>query len=155
VFAMLPKLVERAGNHHGSGSITAFYSILVEGDDMTEPVADAVMALLDGHVVLSRRQAEAGKFPAVDVLASLSRLAEELITPEHLDLTHRIREIFSIHTEYQDLIQVGAYRPGTNRIVDRAITLAPRLTDYFLQSRTESRDLATGLQDLEELLVHE
>ncbi len=155
VFAMLPKLVERAGNHLGSGSITAFYSVLVEGDDMTEPVADSVRALLDGHIILSRRQAEAGRFPAIDVLASLSRMAEELISPEHLQLTRRVREIFSIHAEYQDLIQVGAYRPGTNRIVDRAITLTPKLTDYFLQGRTDSRSLATTIQGLEELLVNE
>ena len=120
-FAILPRLLERAGNDAGAGSITAFYTVLAEGDDQTDPIADAAKATLDGHVVLSRALAEAGHFPAVDVLASISRVMSDVVAEEHRDLARQAREILSAHREAADLIEVGAYAAGSNPRVDRAI----------------------------------
>jgi FliI/YscN family ATPase len=152
VFAMLPKLIERAGNGQGSGSLTAFYAVLVEGDDLNEPISDAVRGILDGHLVLSRKLAEANHYPAVNILGSLSRLAEELIDDHHASLVEETRDVLSTYAEVRDLVQIGAYRPGTDPKVDRAITLAPKLADCFKQGRNECRSFEQSLRSLEKLL---
>jgi len=151
-FSVLPKLLERAGNGRGFGTMTAFYSVLVEGDDMTEPVAAAAQSMLDGHIVLSRRLANAGHFPAIDTLSSLSRLAEYICRPEHRDLARSTRQILALKEEMEDLIQVGAYQAGADEKVDKAIKLAPRVSDLFQQDRSEPRSMASALSGLEAIL---
>jgi flagellum-specific ATP synthase len=119
-FALLPKLVERAGRT-ARGSITAFYSVLVEGDDENEPIADAVRGLLDGHVWLTRRLAERGHYPAIDVLRSISRLANDLSTADEKQARQTLRELLAVYAENEDLITIGAYRKGANRTLDAAV----------------------------------
>jgi flagellum-specific ATP synthase len=152
VFSVMPKLLERAGNASGPGTMTAFYTVLVDGDDMTEPIADAARSILDGHLILSRKVAEAGRYPAVDVPRSLSRLASELIDPAHAELARRVREVYSGYEELRDLVQVGAYRPGNDPNADRVIQLFPRLTEFFKQGRSERRTLEATLGALLALL---
>ena len=122
MFALLPRLVERAGRTE-RGSITAFYSVLVEGDDENEPIADAVRGLLDGHVWLSRRLAERGHYPAIDVLRSISRLANDLSIPTRSRRGRSIRELLAAYAENEDLITIGAYRKGANRTLDAAVEM--------------------------------
>ncbi|MBX2811658.1 MAG: FliI/YscN family ATPase [Myxococcales bacterium] len=152
VFSMMPKLLERAGNSGSSGSITAFYTVLVDGDDMTEPIADAARSILDGHVILSRQLAESGHYPAINVSASLSRIAADVIDDEHKQLAARVRQIFAGYEEVRDLIQVGAYRVGTDPSIDKIVQLYPRITDYLRQDGMEKRDVQTTLGGLEALL---
>lgn len=153
VFSLLPKLIERAGNGIGGGTLTAFYTVLVEGDDMSEPVSDSVRALLDGHYVLSRKKAESGFYPAIDILASISRMAEDLMSPAHAEITQKVRAILAAQNEVADLVQVGAYQPGSDPNIDRAITLAPKLTDCLLQNRTDHRSLSNTLSALQAILA--
>lgn len=135
VFSTLPKLVERAGrNRHGS--ITAFYSVLVEGDDPADPVADTMRGLLDGHLWLSRDLASRGHYPAIDVLESISRLMPDIVSPEHLAAATRVRKLMAVYRENQDLISVGAYRRGTNKTIDAAIELRDTI-DLLLQQRPD------------------
>jgi flagellum-specific ATP synthase len=138
VFAALPRLLERTGTSPGQGVITALYTVLVEGDDLSDPIADTVRGVLDGHIVLSRRLAEKGHFPAIDVAASVSRLATEVATKEHLTAAARFRELSSVYREALDLIQVGAYTPGSDPRVDEAIRLAPSF-DALLRQRTDEK----------------
>ena len=112
IYAELPKLLERSGNFE-KGSITAVYTVLVEGDDTNEPIADTVRGILDGHIVLSRKLANANHFPAIDVSASISRLMTEIVTPEHRSLSGKLRDILSIYEKNEDLIAIGAYKSGT------------------------------------------
>jgi FliI/YscN family ATPase len=133
VFALLPKLVERAGRA-ARGSITAFYSVLVEGDDTNEPVSDTVRGLLDGHVILSRRLASQAHYPAIDVLESLSRLFTELATPEHRVAAQMVRELMAAYHEHADLISIGAYRSGANSTVDAAIALRDEINGFLRQA---------------------
>ncbi|HET6149042.1 MAG TPA: FliI/YscN family ATPase [Polyangia bacterium] len=133
VFAALPRLVERAGNDAGEGSITAMYTVLAEGDDLSDPVADAARAALDGHVVLSRKLANAGHFPAVDVLASVSRVMSDVVTPEHRRLAMEAREVLSTYRDSADLIEVGAYAAGSNPRVDRALRSIHAVNALFRQ----------------------
>lgn len=137
VFALLPKLLERAGRS-ALGSITAFYSVLVEGDDENEPIADAVRGILDGHVWLSRRLASKGHYPAIDVLTSISRLASDITDQPHQHEAAAIRELLSAYRENEDLISIGAYRRGSNVAVDAAIDLHDVL-NAFLRQRIEDR----------------
>lgn len=136
VFAALPRLLERAGTSPGPGVITALYTVLVEGDDLSDPIADTVRGVLDGHIVLSRALAERGHFPAVEVGASVSRLASEIAHPDHLKAANRIRDLLSAHREALDLIQVGAYVPGSDPRVDEAIRLAPSF-EALLRQRVD------------------
>lgn len=138
VFAAIPRLLERAGTTGGAGVITALYTVLVEGDDMNDPIADTVRGVLDGHIVLSRKLAERGHFPAVDVGASVSRLAVEVAHPDHLSAANRLRDLLSAHKEALDLIQVGAYAPGSDPRVDEAVRLAPSF-DALLRQRTDEK----------------
>ncbi|RIK80977.1 MAG: EscN/YscN/HrcN family type III secretion system ATPase [Planctomycetota bacterium] len=135
-FALLPRLVERAGRT-ARGSITAFYSVLVEGDDENEPIADAMRGLLDGHVWLSRRLAERGHYPAIDVLRSISRLANDLSTTEEKAARQTLRELLAIYAENEELINIGAYRKGANRTLDCAVDMREEITRFLRQSVDE------------------
>ena len=140
VFAMLPKLVERSGRSE-RGSITAFYSVLVEGDDPNEPISDAVRGLLDGHIWLSRKLASKGHYPAVDVLESLSRLMPEVTDEEHRQAAFLIRELLAAHRDHEDLISIGAYRRGSNPKVDLAVTMLDSINAYLRQRTDEPSSL--------------
>jgi flagellum-specific ATP synthase len=137
VFARLAKLVERAGNFR-SGSITAFYTVLMEGDDQQDPVVDAVRSLLDGHVVLSRSMAAGGWYPPVNVLDSLSRLMPAVTVPEHRAQAATVRRLLAAHARSEDLIRIGAYKAGTDEDLDRAIQAMPLLRG-FLEQRSDER----------------
>ena len=150
MFARLPALVERAGNGaHGRGSITAFYTVLTEGDDQQDPIADAARAILDGHIVLSRRIAEAGQYPAIDVEASVSRVMHEIIPPEHAELARRFRQTLSIYQQHRDLIAIGAYQKGSDPRIDAAIELWPAMQKFLMQpieERVGQRDAVQALR---------
>jgi len=134
VFARLPQLVERAGmGVGGRGSITAFYTVLTEGDDNNDPVADNARAILDGHIVLSRRLAERGQYPAIDIEASISRLMTAVAAPEHYQLARQFKHYYSLYEQNQDLFNVGAYQPGSNPELDRAVQLRELLTAFMRQ----------------------
>jgi flagellum-specific ATP synthase len=139
VFAMLPKLLERAGTCTGTGSITGLYTVLVEGDDMNEPVADAVRGILDGHIVLSRRLAGRGHYPAIDPLQSLSRVMPDIVNSEVVKMANEIREIIASYQDAEDLITIGAYKAGQNPRVDRAVQKIERVQE-FLRQGTEERE---------------
>lgn len=141
VFAKLPQLVERAGNGRpGSGSITAFYTVLSEGDDQQDPIADNARAILDGHIVLSRTLAESGHYPAIDIEASISRVMSSLAEPEQLQAVRRFKQLFSRYQRSRDLISVGAYAPGSDPQLDQAIALYPEMETFLQQDITESAD---------------
>jgi flagellum-specific ATP synthase len=150
VFSMLPQLVERAGVTT-RGSITAFYTVLVEGDDPNEPISDSLRGLLDGHIHLSRSIAARNQYPAIDVLASLSRLHTQLTDPQHRADAASLRRWMAIYQESEDLIQVGAYTRGTNPILDQAIELRPRIEAFLTQSQSQRvtwEDASRALHDL-------
>src|SRR5262245_5662503 len=153
VFAKLPQLVERAGNGpEKRGSITAFYTVLVEGDDLQDPIADAARAILDGHIVLTRDLADQGHYPAIDIEASISRAMTELLSAAELDLVRRFKQLFSSYRRSRDLIAVGAYVRGADPVVDRAIALYPQLTAFLQQDLQERADVAGCRARLRELL---
>ncbi len=137
VFSNLPKLLERAGNFIGMGSITGLFTVLVDGDDMNEPVADAVRSILDGHVVLSRSLAAKGHYPAIDVLQSISRLMQRLVDAGHLQLSRRIKEILTVYREQEDLINIGAYQKGSNPKIDAALKFIEPVNAFLQQDLTE------------------
>ncbi len=147
VFALLPKLVERAGRSP-HGSVTGLYSVLVEGDDPNEPVADCVRGLLDGHVWLSRRLAGRGHYPAIDVLESISRLMSDLATPQQLTAATLLRELLAAYREHEDLISIGAYRRGANPAVDLAIDARGELEQFLRQRVDESATVESARDDL-------
>jgi len=151
-FALLPRLVERAGNDAGQGSITAFYTVLAEGDDQTDPIADAAKATLDGHIVLSRKLAEGGHFPAVDVLSSISRVMNDIVQPAHRELARQAREALSAYREAADLIEVGAYVAGSNARVDRALRCLPALQAFLRQEPLERTPMPEMLVALKRAL---
>jgi len=141
VFALLPRLLERSGRT-GQGSITGFYTVLVEGDDTNEPISDTVRGILDGHIVLSRKLAHQTHFPAIDILSSISRLMSDLATPEHRASSNSIKQLMSAYQQSEDLINIGAYQAGTNPVVDAAIHMRPQILQ-FLQQRVEERSNLT------------
>ncbi|WP_300173626.1 flagellar protein export ATPase FliI [uncultured Aliivibrio sp.] len=139
VFAKLPALVERAGNgNEDQGSITAFFTVLTEGDDLQDPIADASRAILDGHIVLSREMADAGHYPAIDVEKSVSRVMPQITDEEHMLMSKAVRQVLSICRKNQDLVSIGAYKPGSNSAIDQAFTLKPRLDEYLQQKMKET-----------------
>ncbi len=139
VFAKLPALVERAGNgNENQGSITAFFTVLTEGDDLQDPIADASRAILDGHIVLSREMADAGHYPAIDVEKSVSRVMPQITDDEHMLMSKAVRQVLSTCRKNQDLVSIGAYKPGTDAAIDQAFILKPRLDEYLQQSMKES-----------------
>jgi len=153
VFAKLPQLVERAGNASaGSGSITGFYTVLTEGDDPQDPVADAARAILDGHIVLSRALAEAGHFPAIDVESSISRVMPAVCNPQQIESARRFKALFSRYQRNHDLLSVGAYVAGADPALDAAIAAHPQMERYLQQSMTERAALARSQQELAELV---
>jgi flagellum-specific ATP synthase len=142
VFAKLPKLVERAGNaEKGGGSITAFYTVLSEGDDQQDPIADSARGVLDGHIVLSRRLAEEGHYPAIDIEASISRVMPAVVSPEHMTRAQYFKQLWSRYQQSRDLISVGAYVAGGDRETDLAISLQPQLVKYLRQGLNDSISL--------------
>ncbi|MGZ4163606.1 MAG: flagellar protein export ATPase FliI [Tumebacillaceae bacterium] len=147
VFAMLPRLLERAGTG-SKGTITAFYTVLVDGDDMNEPVADAVRGILDGHIVLSRSLANRGHFPAIDVLASVSRVMNDLVTPDHHRAANNIKRLSSIYKDSEDLINIGAYQRGSNLQIDRAIQYAASIEQFTRQDVHDRSDLESTMAAL-------
>jgi len=139
VFSLLPQLVERAGNGpSGGGAITAIYTVLTEGDDQQDPVADAARAILDGHIVLSRQLAESGHYPAVDVEASISRVMPHIIDAEHLQQAQQFKQIYATYRQNQDLISVGAYSRGSDPLIDEAIVMFPALQQLLRQGMDEA-----------------
>lgn len=154
VFALLPKLVERAGNgSEGSGSITAFYTVLTEGDDTNDPVADSARAILDGHIVLSRRIAESGHYPAIDIEASVSRAMHEISSPAQMQIARQFRQTLATYQQNRDLIAVGAYQRGSDPRVDNAVTLWPRMQKFLQQDIQERVDFAASLTALQTVLA--
>jgi len=151
VFATLPKLLERAGNFKAGGSITGLYTVLVDGDDMNEPIADAVRSILDGHIVLSRQLAARNHYPAIDILASASRVMRDIVEPEHFKRSGRLREILATYREAEDLINIGAYVSGSNPRIDRAVTKIEAVTRFLRQEMGEWFDMKTTLAQLKEL----
>ncbi|HEY7641674.1 MAG TPA: flagellar protein export ATPase FliI [Steroidobacteraceae bacterium] len=149
VFARLPQLVERAGNGaEGSGSITAFYTVLTEGDDQQDPIADAARAILDGHVVLSRRIAEAGHYPAIDIEASISRVMHDVVEQQQFALARRFKQVLSTYQQNRDLIAIGAYHKGSDPRIDAAIALWPNMQNFLQQDLTERVDYQRSLVEL-------
>jgi flagellum-specific ATP synthase len=148
VFSMLPKLLERAGSFSSGGSITGFYSVLVEGDDMDEPIADAVRSIVDGHIVLDRKIAHRGHFPAIDVLQSISRCMRSVTDEQHQDLAQNLRENLAVYKEAEDLINIGAYRQGANQRIDRSVHFIDRINEFLKQRVSEVSDLPHAVQNM-------
>ena len=150
VFNLLPKVLERAGNFQ-RGSITGFFTVLVEGDDFNEPICDAVRGILDGHFILSRQLAGQGHYPAIDILNSVSRLTSAVATPPQQQAARKIREALAAYRDSEDLIQLGAYVAGSNPILDASIRFRPELLDFLRQSHTENAPIAQTVRQLEAL----
>ena len=149
VFAKLPELVERAGNgRDGQGSITAFYTVLTEGDDQQDPIADAARAILDGHIVLSRQIAESGVYPAIDIEASISRVMNEIVDNDHRSKAQRFKQLYSLYERSRDLISVGAYSKGSDAGIDEAIAYRDKLQAFMQQSMDQPMDYQQSLQQL-------
>ena len=152
VFAKLPQLVERAGNGvEGGGSITAFYTVLTEGDDQQDPIADSARAILDGHIVLSRRLAEQGHYPAIDIEASISRAMTQLITEKHYSLVQRFKQLYAHYQRNHDLISVGAYIHGSDPLLDEAIILYPHMANFLKQGMFDAEAYAASLSKLSDV----
>ena len=149
-FAKLPQLVERSGNGlNGVGSITAFYTVLSEGDDQQDPIADAARAILDGHIVLSRSLAEAGHYPAIDIEQSASRVMHNVVSREHFELARRFRSIYSKYQRGRDLVQIGAYAHGSDPGLDEAIVLHDGMSNFLQQDMFEAATFASTLESME------
>lgn len=149
VFAKLPRLVERAGNGgEGQGSITAFYTVLTEGDDQQDPIADASRAILDGHIVLSRALADSGHYPAIDIEASISRVAPMVISEAHLEAMRRVKQVYSLYQQNRDLISIGAYSQGSDPRIDNAIRLQPAMNAFLRQGMRD----AISFSDCQQML---
>ncbi|WP_040286862.1 flagellar protein export ATPase FliI [Sporosarcina koreensis] len=147
VFAILPKLLERSGTNE-FGAITAFYTVLVDGDDMNEPIADAVRGILDGHIVLDRTLANKGQYPAINVLKSVSRLMNHIADPEHVKAAEKLRELYYTYDKSEDLINIGAYKKGTSREIDQAIEYEPLITQFLKQSYKDNITLEESVEEL-------
>lgn len=152
VFALLPKLLERSGNSE-KGSITALYTVLVDADDMNEPIADAVRGILDGHIVLSRDLAARNHYPAIDIGHSVSRLMTEITDSEHQSLAQRLREVMATYQKMEDIINIGAYQKGSNPEVDEAIKLYPKIVSFLRQDVDEHFSFADSLRQLREIFA--
>jgi flagellum-specific ATP synthase len=156
VFARLPQLVERAGNAGAeSGSITAFYTVLTEGDDQQDPIADAARAILDGHIVLSRRFAEGGHYPAIDIEASISRVMNDIVAPQQMQQARRLKQLLSTYEQNRDLIAIGAYQQGSDPRIDTALAAQNGIRDFLRQDLHERVSLADSVAQLEALMGSE
>jgi len=152
VFSRLPQLVERAGKIAGKGSITAIYTVLMEGDDENDPVVDSARAILDGHIILSRRIADSGRYPAIDIESSVSRVMNRLVGPERFKLVQNFKQLYSLYEQNRDLISVGAYVGGSDRRIDQAIEAYPRLQGFLRQEAGQSVTLDQSFMALDGLL---
>jgi FliI/YscN family ATPase len=150
VYSLLPKVFERAGNFESS-SITGFFTVLVEGDDFNEPICDAARSILDGHIILSRRLAAAGHYPAIDVLNSVSRLSSQLTAPKDMAHVRRVREALAAWEESRDLIELGAYVSGTNPRLDSMMRVRQEITDFFRQDVSLSSSRRDSIENLEKI----
>jgi flagellum-specific ATP synthase len=155
VFAALPRLLERGGAWDSGGSLTAFYTVLVEGDDLNDPIADAVRSILDGHIVLSRELAQRGQLPAIDCLSSVSRLLRQLATAEEVATVTQALKALSLYSASRDLIEVGAYRPGSNPELDQAVRWAPHLDRFLSQPAGVQVSRREALQQLRAVMARE
>ena len=153
VFALLPTLLERAGAVQGSGSITGFYAVLVEGDDMTEPISDAARSILDGHISLTRKFANKGHYPAIDILDSVSRVADSVCTSTHIQALRQVSRLMSIYGEIEDLINIGAYVRGSNPECDVAIDFKPRIDAILQQSSSDASSFDATVKALTNVAV--
>jgi len=154
VFALLPRLIERAGvGRHGHGSITAVYTVLAEGDDGNDPIVDIARASLDGQVLLSRRLADAAHYPAIDLAGSVSRVMPALVDPAALRRANRFRRLWALYQQNQDLISVGAYESGSNRELDQAIRLRPAMEQFLRQDMHESAGYGTSREAVDRLMA--
>lgn len=151
IYAELPKLLERSGNFQ-KGSITGVYTVLVEGDDTNEPIADTVRGILDGHIVLSRKLANSNHFPAIDINASISRLMNDIVAPEHLTLAARVRDVMGIYEKNADLVSIGAYKAGTNPRLDYAISKIDGINQFLTQGVNEAFSYEEDLEAMRGLL---
>jgi len=151
VFTLLPKLLERAGTSANCGTITGIYTVLVEGEDMNEPIADAVRYVLDGHIVLSRELAMKGHFPGIDVLKSISRVMDDIVEEGHVRLANRLKESLAVYRRAEDLINIGAYVSGSNPKIDAAVSLMEPIEGYLRQDMHEAVDFKRSLEELKEL----
>jgi flagellum-specific ATP synthase len=154
VFSTLPKLLERAGSFEGEGSITGFYTTLVEGDDMNDPIGDAVRSIVDGHIVLSRALAHKGHYPAIDVLQSASRVMRSVVSPDHIKMAQKIREILATYKEAEDLINIGAYKAGSNPRIDKAVKYIDAVNAFLKQQVDDPTTFNQGLRMMQGLLVN-
>jgi len=152
VFAMLPRLLERAGPAP-VGSITGLYTVLVEGDDHNEPIADAARSILDGHIVLDRKLATAGHFPSIDALGSVSRVVNKITTPEQRANATELRQLMAAHRDVRELMEIGAYVPGTNHEADRANSMWPQITAFLRQGLDERVTAPQSWDSLDTLLA--
>ena len=151
IYAELPKLLERSGTF-SKGSITGVYTVLVEGDDTNEPISDTVRGILDGHIVLSRSLAHANHYPAIDIGMSISRLMTEIVSPEHRQLASKLRDILSVYEKNSDLVSIGAYKPGSNRKLDFALTKIDEINRFLMQDVNEAFSYEQTLKRLGEIL---
>jgi flagellum-specific ATP synthase len=153
-FAHLPRLLERAGTHSKGGSITGIYSVLVEGDDMNEPIADAVRSIADGHIVLDRELASRGHYPAINVLSSISRLMSEVVTKDHMEWAYEFRRILADYAKIEDLVNLGAYEKGHNPRTDYALEIIDELNQFLQQGVTNPSTIQEGYQEMVRLLTY-
>jgi flagellum-specific ATP synthase len=153
VFSLMPRLIERLGKAE-AGSITGILTVLVENDDLTDPVADSARSLLDGHIVLSRKLAERGHFPAVDILASVSRLMPVVTSKEHKTAARKMREIYATYADAEDLINIGAFSPGSNRRIDGAVALIDRIRDFLVQPVRQRTNFAETIKQIQTITQH-
>ena len=151
VFAQLPKILERVGSFENKGSITGLYTVLVEGDDMDDPIADSVRSIVDGHIVLDRKLASKGHFPAIDILASTSRVMKNVVPKNFMRMAQFIRENMAVYREAEDLINIGAYKQGSNPAIDQAIALHMDITRFLRQEIDEGADLNTTIEYMSQL----
>ncbi|MEK7690656.1 MAG: hypothetical protein AAB425_06520, partial [Bdellovibrionota bacterium] len=152
VFSTLPKILERVGTSAGRGSITGLYTVLVESDDMDDPIADATRSILDGHVVLSRKIAQKNHFPAVDILQSTSRVMPAVVSVQHLDFASRIREWMALYAQAEDLINIGAYARGASPKIDQAIAVHERIQAFLRQKVDEKSDMASSIAEMHSIV---
>ena len=153
VFAKLPALVERAGNGgEGQGSITAFFTVLSEGDDMQDPIADAARAILDGHIVLSRDLADSGHYPAIDIEKSISRVMPQVVSESHMQQARVLKQVYSMYQQNKDMITLGAYQKGSDQMLDQAINMMPSVNAFLQQGMRDVISYDDGLQGLAQLL---
>jgi flagellum-specific ATP synthase len=152
VFTELPRLLERAGPGTDEGTITGMFTVLVDGDDHNEPVADAVRGILDGHIVMERAIAERGRYPAINILKSISRTMPRAADPEFLSVINRARQVMATYTDMEELIRLGAYRAGSSPDVDEAIALHDPLEDFLRQMKDDSTSLTDGYRRLADIV---